>query len=64
MASQQIMLLIDENDLQDVIQYLKDFSQIIGKSFHQAKDIMTQQQIATLNFDINKVIKKLENSIK
>lgn len=64
MASQQIMLLIDEKDLQDVIQYLKDFSTIVGQSYLQAKNIITQQQIATLNFDINKVIKKLENSIK
>lgn len=61
MASQQKTIIIDEKDLQDVIQYLKDFSTIVGQSYHQAKDIISQQQIATLNFDINKLIKRLEN---
>ena len=49
--NQQKSIYINEADLQD----------LIGKTYHKANDFKIQQQIAMLNFDVNKLIKKLEN---
>lgn len=58
--NQQKLIYINEADLQDLIAYLKDYSELIGKTYHKATDFKVQQQIAMLNFDVNKLIKKLE----
>ena len=60
MDNQQILINLSTNELKDLIQYLKDFSDITGQSYKYAKDIITKQQIATMNFDLNKMIKKLQ----
>ena len=60
MKNQQKLIYINENDLNNVIAYLKDYSEIIGKTYHKTNDFSVQQQIAMVNFDVNKVIKKLE----
>lgn len=60
MDNQQKLINICDKDLQDIIDYLKDYSSIIGKTYHQTTDFRVQQQIAMLNYDVNKLIKKLE----
>ena len=64
MQNQEKLIYITLNDLNDLVAYLKDYSTLMGKSYHYAQDIITKQQIATLNFDINKMIKKLEKEIE
>lgn len=64
MVNQQMLINLSTNELKDLIQYLKDYSTITGQSYKYATDIITKQQIATLNFDINKMIKKLEKEIE
>lgn len=59
--NQQKLIYISEGALNDLIAYLKDYSELIGKTYHKANDFKIQQQIAMLNFDVNKLIKKLEN---
>lgn len=61
MVNQQKLINFSEKELVDTIAYLKDYSEIIGKTYHQTNDFNIQQQIAMLNFDVNKLIKKLEN---
>ena len=61
MNNQQKLIYINEKDLLDTIAYLKDYSEIIGKTYHKTNDFKVQQQIAMLNFDVNKLIIKLEN---
>jgi len=60
MENQQMLVYLSTNELKDLIQYLKDYSTITGQSYKYAKDIITKQQIATMNFDLNKMIKKLQ----
>jgi len=64
MENQQMLINLSTYELKDLIQYLKDYSTITGQSYKYATDIITKQQIATLNFDINKMIKKLEKEIE
>ena len=64
MDNQIQFISVTIKDLKNIIAYLKDYSNIIGQSYCYAKDIITKQQIATLNFDINKMIKKLEKEIE
>lgn len=64
MENQQMLINLSTNELKDLIQYLKDFSDITGQSYKYAKDIITKQQIATMNFDLNKMIKKLQNELE
>ena len=60
MINQQKFIYINEKDLENTIIYLKDYSTIIGQTYHKTTDFNVQQQIAMLNYDINKLIKKLE----
>ena len=60
MENQKMLISLFTYELKDLIQYLKDYSTITGQSYKYAKDIITRQQIATMNFDLNKLIKKLE----
>ena len=64
MENQQMLINLSTNELKDLIQYLKVFSDITGQSYKYAKDIITKQQIATMNFDLNKMIKKLQNELE
>ena len=64
MENQQMLVYLSTNDVKDLINYLKDYSIITGKSYNYANDIVTKQQIATLNFDLNKMIKKLEKEFE
>ena len=64
MENQQMLVYLSTNELKDLIQYLKDYSTITGQSYKYAKDIITKQQIATMNFDLNKMIKKLQNELE
>ena len=43
--NQQKLIYINEGDLQDIIAYLKDYSELIGKTYHKANDFKVQQQI-------------------
>ena len=60
MENQKMLISLFTYELKDLIQYLKDYSTITGQSYKYVKDIITKQQIATMNFDLNKLIKKLE----
>lgn len=64
MENQQMLVALSTYELRNLIQYLNDFSDITGQSYRYAKDITTKQQIATMNFDLNKMIKKLKNELE
>ena len=64
MENQQKSVYLSTNDVKDLLNYLKDYSVITGKFYNHANDIVTKQQIATLNFDLNKMIKKLEKELE
>lgn len=64
MENQHMLVALSSYELRNLIQYLKDFSDITGQSYRYAKDIITKQQIATMNFDLNKMIKKLQNELE
>lgn len=64
MENQQMLINLSTYELKDLIQYLIDYSTITGQSYRYAKDIITKQQIATMNFDLNKMIKKLKNELE
>lgn len=64
MENQQMLINLSTYELKDLIQYLIDYSTITGQSYRYAKDIITKQQIATMNFDLNKMIKKLKSELE
>lgn len=64
MKNQDRFIYLSTNELQDLIQFLKDYSNITGQAYKYAKDIKSQQEIATMNFDLNKLIKKLQNEFE
>ena len=64
MENQQMLINLSIYELKDLIQYLIDYSTITGQSYRYAKDIITKQQIATMNFDLNKMIKKLKSELE
>lgn len=64
MENQQMLINLSTYELKDLIQYLKDYSSITGQAYKYAKDIKSQQEIATMNFDLNKLIKKLLNELE
>ena len=64
MENQQLLINLSTYELKDLIQYLIYYSTITGQSYRYAKDIITKQQIATMNFDLNKMIKKLKSELE
>ena len=64
MDNKQTLINLSTYELKDLIQYLIDYSTITGQSYRYAKDTITKQQIATINFDLNKLIKKLKNELE
>ena len=63
MEVQQKLIYINKLDLQETIAYLKDYSLLIGKTYNKTTDFKTKQQIASLNHNVNCIIKKLEKEI-
>ena len=63
-ADFSIFLNLSYSDLTSAITYLKDYSLLIGKSFHQTTDKNIQKQLSDVNFDINRIIIKLEKELK
>ena len=64
MENQQMLINLSTYELKDLIQYLINYSTITGLSYRYAKDIITKQHIATMNFDLNKMIKKLKSELE
>lgn len=64
MENVHILINIEIADLNSVIAYLKDYSLLVGKSFHQTTDKNVQKQLSDVNFDINRIIIKFEKELK
>ncbi len=64
MENHQVLINFNINDFRAVITYLKDYSTFIGKSFHQTNDKTIQKQLSDFNFEVNRIIIKLEKELK
>ena len=64
MENVHILINIEIADLNSAIAYLKDYSLLVGKSFHQTTDKNVQKQLSDINFDINRIIIKFEKELK
>lgn len=64
MENVHILINIEIADLNSAIAYLKDYSLLVGKSFHQTTDKNVQKQLSDVNFDINRIIIKFEKELK
>lgn len=64
MENVHILINIEISDLNSAIAYLKDYSLLVGKSFHQTTDKNVQKQLSDVNFDINRIIIKFEKELK
>lgn len=63
MENQELFFCINVKDLRDIITYLKDYSETVGKIYNQVHDIPTKQELAIYSLNINKTIKKLEKEL-
>ena len=63
MENQIKLFYIKKLDLHDTIAYLKDYSTLVGKSYNQATSIEMKQQLAIVNLNLNKLIKKFEKEL-
>lgn len=63
MENQEKIIILHKSDVNRIIAYLKDYSQLVGKSYKQATVIEIKQQLAYLNLNLEYYIKKLEREL-
>ena len=60
---QQKLLYLNEEDLEDIIFFLKAYTDILGKAHNHIEDLSLKQVNTTVCYQVKRLIKKLEKEI-